>query len=85
VIDARAQDINMVDFVKPDSTKVMRTVADYRQLNDVLFHAGVDSGSEYEWKDEPNRLHFYVIDLKRNAQGILSYQVRQVAGRRWTA
>jgi len=75
VIDAHPEDINMVDFVKPDGTKVMRTIADYRQLNDALFHAGVDSGSQYEWKDEANRLHFYVLDVKRNAQGILSYMV----------
>ena len=75
VIDAHPEDINMVDFVKPDGTKVMRTIADYRQLNDALFHAGVDSGSEYEWIDEPNRLHFYVVDLKRDPRGILSYMV----------
>lgn len=75
VIDAHPDDINQVDFVKPDGTKVMRTVADYRQLNDALFHAGVNSGSEYEWKDEANRLHFYVIDLKRSDAGILSYTV----------
>ena len=75
VIDAHPEDINMVDYVKPDGTKVMRTVADYRQLNDALFHAGLDSGSQYEWKDEANRLHFYVIDVKRNNDGILSYVV----------
>lgn len=75
VIDANADDINMVDFVKPDGTKVMRTIADYRQLNDALFHAGVDSGSHYEWRDEHNRLHFYIIDLKRDRRGILSYVV----------
>ena len=75
VIDAHPEDIDMIDFVKPDGTKVMRTIADYRQLNDALFHAGVDSGSEYEWTDEPNRLHFYVVDLKRDPKGILSYTV----------
>jgi hypothetical protein len=75
VIDAHPEDIKQVDFVKPDGTKVMRTAADYRQLNDALFHAGLDSGSQYEWKDEANRLHFYVIDVKRNSDGILSYMV----------
>jgi hypothetical protein len=75
VIDARPEDLNMVDFIKPDGTKVMRTIADSRQLNDALFHAGTNSGSEYEWKDEPNRLHFYVIDVKRDKNGILSYVV----------
>jgi M6 family metalloprotease-like protein len=75
VIDAHPEDIDAVDFVKPDGTRVMRTVADYRQLNDALFHAGLESGSQYEWKDEANRLHFYVIDVEKNAQGILSYMV----------
>ena len=75
VIDAHPEDINMVDFMKPDGTKVMRTPADYRQLNDALFHAGTNSGSPYEWKDEANRLHFYVVDVKRNKEGILSYTV----------
>jgi M6 family metalloprotease-like protein len=75
VIDAHPEDIDTLDFVKPDGTKVMRTIADYRQLNDALFHAGLDSGSQYEWKDEANRLHFYVIDVKKNKDGILSYVV----------
>jgi hypothetical protein len=73
VIDAKPADINRLDFVKPDGARVMRTIADYRQLNDALFHAGVRSGSEFEWQDEPNRLHFYVIDLQRDGRGILSY------------
>ena len=75
VIDAHPEDIKQVDFKKPDGTVVMRTVADYRQLNDALFHAGTNSGSAYEWKDEANRLHFYVVDVKRTQEGILSYKV----------
>ena len=73
VIDAHPEDIGVVDYVKPDGEKVMRTVADYRQLNDALFHAGLDSGSAFEWEDTPNRLHFYVIDLRRDKDGILVY------------
>jgi M6 family metalloprotease-like protein len=73
VIDAHPEDINMIDYVKPDGTKVMRTVADYRQLNDALFHAGLNSGSSYEYTDESNRLHFYIIDLDRDSSGVLSY------------
>lgn len=65
----------MVDYVKPNGEKVMRTVADYRQLNDALFHAGLDSGSEFEYVDTYNRLHFYIIDIHRNEQGILSYTI----------
>ena len=73
VIDAHPEDINMVDYVKPNGAKVMRTIADFRQLNDALFHAGLDSGSSYEWEDAPNRLHFYVVDLRKDANGILVY------------
>jgi hypothetical protein len=72
-VDAHPEDINMVDFVRPNGEEVMRTVADYRQLNDALFHAGLESGSEFEWEDTPNRLHFYVIDLDTDEDGILSY------------
>jgi len=75
VIDAHPEDINMADYVKPDGKKVMRTIADYRQLNDALFHAGMNSGSQFEWVDEPNRLHFYIIDIKRNEDGIVSYKI----------
>lgn len=73
VIDAHPEDIRMVDYVKPDGEKVFRTVADYRQLNDALFHAGLDSGSLYEWEDTPNRLHFYVVDFRKDKDGILVY------------
>lgn len=75
VIDAHPEDINMVDYVKPDGSEVMRTIADYRQLNDALFHAGMESGSEFEFIDEPNELHFYIADIDRNSDGILSYTV----------
>jgi M6 family metalloprotease-like protein len=75
VIDAHPEDIRGVDYVKPDGEKVMRTVADYRQLNDALFHAGLDSGSQFEWQDTPNRLHFYVVDLRKDKDGILVYKL----------
>ena len=75
VIDAYPEDIRMVDYVKPNGEKVMRTIADYRQLNDALFHAGLDSGSAFEWEDGPNRLHFYVLDLRRDERGILVYSL----------
>ncbi|MCT2587859.1 M6 family metalloprotease domain-containing protein [Actinophytocola gossypii] len=75
VIDANPQDIGMTDYVLPDGTEVPITIGDYRQLSDALFHAGADSGSEYEYVDEANRLHFYVLNLRRNAHGELSYTV----------
>ncbi|MCI0433517.1 MAG: peptidase M6 [Gemmatimonadetes bacterium] len=73
VIDAHPEDIGRVDYVRPNGEPVVRTIADYRQLNDALFHAGLDSGSEYEFIDVHNRLHFYVIDLHRDERGIRSY------------
>ncbi|MEV0158547.1 M6 family metalloprotease-like protein [Nonomuraea fuscirosea] len=75
VIDANPADIGMTDYVLPDGTEVPITIGDYRQLSDALFHAGTDSGSQYEYVDEANRLHFYVTDLKRDRAGELSYTV----------
>jgi M6 family metalloprotease-like protein len=75
VVDANPQDIDKVDFVRPDGTPQKMTIGDYRQLSDALFHAGTDSGSEYEYVDQANRLHFYVLDVKRDDQGVLSYTV----------
>ncbi|MEQ4719674.1 M6 family metalloprotease domain-containing protein [Nonomuraea sp. B19D2] len=75
VIDANPQDINMTDYVMPDGTKVPITIGDYRQLSDALLHAGTDSGSEYEYVDQANRLHFYITDVKRDRDGHLSYTV----------
>jgi hypothetical protein len=75
VIDANPQDIGMTDYVLPDGTQVPITIGDYRQLSDALFHAGTNSGSEYEYVDEANRLHFYVLDVKRDKKGVLSYTV----------
>ena len=74
VIDANPQDIGMTDYVLPDGTAVPITIGDYRQLSDALFHAGADSGSEFEYVDEANRLHFYVLDAHRE-RGVLSYTV----------
>ncbi len=75
VIDAHPEDIGMVDFVRPDGTRVMRSIADYRQLNDALFHAGTDSGSEFEYVDQHNNLHFYILDMRKDRDGIISYRV----------
>jgi M6 family metalloprotease-like protein len=73
VIDAHPEDIHKMDFKRPNGEVVWRTIADYRQLNDALFHAGLNSDSQYEFQDTPNRLHFYIIDLHKEADGILAY------------
>ena len=73
VIDAHPEDRHLLDFRRPHGEPVFRTPADYRQLNDALFHAGLNSGSQFEWADAPNGLHFYVIDLHRDARGVRDY------------
>ncbi|KAF3919803.1 hypothetical protein ABW20_dc0109343 [Dactylellina cionopaga] len=75
VIDANPQDINLIDFYRPNGSISMVTMGDYRQLADALFHAGTRSGSEYEYVDEANRLQFYVIERQRDNTGVLSYTV----------
>jgi M6 family metalloprotease-like protein len=75
VIDAHPEDINVVDFRRPNGEAVMRTISDYRQLNDALFHAGTNSGSSNEYEDTANRLHFYVVDLSTAPNGIRTYRI----------
>ncbi|MEH6377838.1 M6 family metalloprotease domain-containing protein [Streptomyces sp. KLMMK] len=75
VVDAHPEDIGLLDFTRPDGTPQKITIGDYRQLSDALFHAGADSGSSYEYVDEANRLHFYVLNVRRDATGVLSYDI----------
>lgn len=72
-IDANPQDIEMVDFIRPDGSEAMITIGDYRQLSDALFHAGTRSGSQSEYVDKANGLHFYIINPHRDEDGVLSY------------
>jgi M6 family metalloprotease-like protein len=72
-IDAHPEDINKIDFRRPNGEPVMRSIADYRQLNDALFHAGTRSGSFAEWEDTANRLHFYIVDRRTDARGVSAY------------
>ncbi|KAK7978052.1 M6 family metalloprotease [Apiospora saccharicola] len=74
-VDANPQDIELIDFVRPNGTDAYITMGDYRQLLDALFHAGTRSGSQFEHVDEANRLHFYVADIHRDDTGVLSYTV----------
>ncbi|KAF4775460.1 M6 family metalloprotease [Colletotrichum scovillei] len=75
VIDANPEDIELVDFYRPNGSVAMITLGDYRQLADALFHAGTNSGSEFEFIDVPNSLHFYIVDRHRDDERILSYTV----------
>ncbi|KAF2014244.1 M6 metalloprotease [Aaosphaeria arxii CBS 175.79] len=74
-IDANPQDINVIDFYLPNGKPKYLTIGDYRQLADALFHAGTRSGSKFEFEDEANRLHFYIVDINRNDKGELSYTI----------
>ncbi|KAM0333378.1 hypothetical protein ACHAQA_002039 [Verticillium albo-atrum] len=74
-IDANPQDIRLIDFIGPDGTPQYITIGDYRQLADALFHAGTRSGSQYEYVDAENGLHFYVVAKHRDQEGVLSYTV----------
>jgi M6 family metalloprotease-like protein len=75
VVDANPEDIDEVDFERPDGSQAMISLGDYRQLSDALFKAGTDSGSEYEHVDDANRLHMYVLDRYRDDDGVLHYSV----------
>ena len=75
VIDANPEDIDKVDFVRPDGTEAMYSVGDFRQLSDSLFKAGTDEGIVSEYRDEHNKLHFYMLDKKFDEIGALSYRV----------
>ncbi|KAL5116166.1 hypothetical protein ACEQ8H_005942 [Pleosporales sp. CAS-2024a] len=74
VIDANPEDTHVVDFYYPNGTARYWSIGDYRQLVDALFHAGTNSGSEYEYEDAANGLYFYVLDTRRDA-GVLKYTV----------
>ena len=75
LIDPNPEDIGMIDFYRPDGTPVAVVRGDPRQLNDASFHAGTGSGSEYEYVDTFNKLHFYVLETSRDADGVLRYRV----------
>ena len=75
VVDAHPEDINMIDFTRPDGTAQQVTTGDPRQLTDAAFHAGTNSGSLYEWEDTPNGLHFYILNRHVDEDGVLRYTV----------
>lgn len=75
VIDANPEDAHVVDFYYPNGTARYWSIGDYRQLVDALFHAGARSGSEFEYVDEANQLHLYVLEKNRDGRGVLRYTV----------
>jgi M6 family metalloprotease-like protein len=75
VIDSHPEDIDKTDFIAADGTTVPIGKGDYRQLSDALFHAGTGPGVVSEYVDEANRLHFYVLGMSRDDEGVLSYRI----------
>jgi M6 family metalloprotease-like protein len=75
LIDANIENIGRIDYFRPDGTPVPVVRGDPRQLDDATFHAGVDSDSQYEYIENFNRLHFYVLDAYRDEDGVLFYDV----------
>jgi M6 family metalloprotease-like protein len=84
VVDSHPEDADLVDFVRPNGTIAKVSLGDYRQLMDAAFHAGTGPGVVSEHVDEANGLHFYILDLERDEEGVLSYRVavRSTAGSR---
>lgn len=84
VVDANPEDADLVDFIRPDGSIAKVSPGDYRQLVDATFHAGTGPGVVSEYVDEANGLHFYVLDIARDDEGVLSYRVavRATAGSR---
>ena len=70
VTDARRNDIHMPAFQRLDGTPVMRTRADDRRLDEALFHANVNSGSQ--WEDPANRLPLCDIGRHKKVSEVLS-------------
>jgi M6 family metalloprotease-like protein len=81
LIDANPQDIDRIDFYRPGNDDepggepVAVAKGDPRQLDDATFHAGTGSNSDYEYIDEYNNLHFYILDTYREGDGTLFYDV----------
>ena len=82
IIDSHPEDFNRVDFNRPNGEPSMVSFGDYRQLADATFNAGLNSGSQFEYVDTANSVHLYVVNVHKDAQGVLSYTigVRSLAG-----
>lgn len=75
MIDPNPEDIGRIDYFRPDGTAVPVVRGDPRQLDDATFHAGTGSDSQFEYVDEFNSLHLYVLDAYRDMDGVLFYDV----------
>ena len=80
VIDTHPDDIDLVDFERPDGTDAMVSLGDARQLADALFHAGTGEDVVSEYYDEYNDLYFYFLEKNTDDQGVVSYRVAVRSG-----
>ena len=65
----------MVDFVRPTARRRRSRSATTASSTTRSFHAGTDSGTEYEYVDEANRLHFYILDQRGTRTASCHYTV----------
>ena len=76
VVDAHPEDINRVDYVvrrrHAGDGDGRRRAPEERRARST---SASNSGSSYEYEDTANRLHFYIINKRTDAQGILHYTV----------
>ncbi|WP_433957030.1 M6 family metalloprotease domain-containing protein [Cytobacillus horneckiae] len=75
VVDSHPEDIDVVDYSRPDGTEVKYSKGSLEQLVDSTFKAGTAEGVVNEYIDEHNRLHFYILDKLVAEDGALSYRV----------
>ncbi|NDL57569.1 FIMAH domain-containing protein [Phytoactinopolyspora mesophila] len=75
LIDPNPETLDLIDYHRPDGTPVPVLRGDPRQVNNATWHAGTDSDSGFEFVDEHNKLHFYILDTYRDDAGVLLYDV----------
>ena len=82
-IDANPQDINQVDYrARPTARRSRRRSATSARPTTARSTSASNSGSTYEFKAAGNNLHFYILDKRTDAEGVLRYTVgvRSLAG-----
>ncbi|KAK2628687.1 hypothetical protein QTJ16_001790 [Diplocarpon rosae] len=67
--------MTLVDVERFDALdSVAQMVGDYLELIDALVHAGTRSANGFEYFDAVHNMYFYIIDVLRDAEHILSYR-----------
>ena len=74
-IDANPQDINQVDFVQRRRHAGQGDARRRAPAQRRLVQRRPELGLQYEYTADGNKLHFYIIDKRKDAQGVLHYTV----------